>query len=46
MPDPFQNELANFMRGMKRKVTKQKEDLRAKVDEGKSAMSFQVYELL
>jgi len=44
--DTFQNELANFMRGMKRKVAKQKEDLGTKADEGKTMMSFQVYELL
>ena len=46
MSDTFQNELANFMRGMKRKVAKQKEDLGTKADEGKTTMSFQVYELL
>ena len=44
--DTFQNELANFMRGMKRKVAKQKEDLGTNAEECKITMSFQVYELL
>jgi len=35
MSDRFQNELANVMRGMKRKVVKQKENLVPKADEGK-----------
>jgi len=42
-PDRFQNELANFMRGMKWKVAKQKENIGTKADKGKSPMSFHVY---
>jgi len=46
MPDRFQNKLANFMRGVKRKVEKQKERLGTKADEGGIPMSFHVYETL
>jgi len=46
MPDRFQNELANFMREMKRKVAKQNDNLGTKADEGESLMSFHVYEKL
>ena len=43
MPDRFQNELANFMREMRRKVANQKENLGTKADEGERPMSFHVY---
>jgi len=46
MSDRFQNELANIMRVMKQNVEKQKENLGAKVNEGKIPMSFHVYEKL
>ena len=46
MNEGFKTDLANFMRGIKRKVVNQKQDLGTKADEGKSPMSFQVYEKL
>ena len=46
MEEAFKTDLANFMRGIKRKVAKQKQDMGTKADEGKSPMSFQVYEKL
>jgi len=46
IPNRSQNELANFMRGMTRKVAKQKDNLGIKADEDKSPISFHVYEKL
>ena len=46
MEQSFKTDLANFMRGIKRKVAKQKQDMGTKADEGKKPMSFQVYEKL
>jgi len=46
IPDDFQEDMANFMRGIKRKVATQKETSGIRAEEGKAVMSFEVYRKL
>ena len=46
MDKSFKTDLANFMGGIKRKVAKQKQDMRTKADRVKIPILFQVYKKL
>ena len=46
MPDDFRADMANFMRGIKRKVATQKEARGVRAEEGKAVMSFDCYHKL